>query len=60
MSVFCKFGRFEKDIKLSFKGSMVTLVEDRSYLGVKFKSNGNLFSSHLFRIEKVRYVVIWY
>ena len=37
----------------SFKGRRVRLVEEWSYLGVKFKAKGNLFSSHIeSRIEK--------
>ena len=53
MLVFRKYGRLEEDVKLSFKGRRVRFVEEWSYLGVKFKAKGNLFSSHIeSRIEK--------
>ena len=51
--IFRKCGRLEKDVKLSFEGRRVKLVEEWSYLAVKFKTKGNLFSSHIeSRIEK--------
>ena len=45
--VFLKCSKLEENVKVSFKDRIIRLVEELSYLGVKFKVNGDLLSRNL-------------